>query len=824
MVRRIAIRGVILAIVAGTWAVAQTARSFTLEQVMSAPFPSDLVAAPTGGSVAWVFNDRGVRNVWVASPPQYQGRALTANSEDDGQEIESLEVRAGRQESRLRTRRRRESQRRVPQPLEPARGLRAGGLLGAAVRRLRAGKSPRDTRPRSLRGATGSRTSRRIRSGSRRSTGDDKPSQALHARGTCRNLRWSPDGARLAFVSGRGDHSFIGVYDPATQSVTYLDPSTDDDDDPAWSPDCKSVAFRRTPASLELQTFRPHRESQPWSIRVADLAGRGREIFRASPGRGSVFRDVVADDEIFWADGNRIVFPWEKDGWTHLYSVPAGAGPALLLTPGDFEVEYVSLSADRKRVLFNSNQGDIERRHIWSVPAEGGKPVALTSGAGIEWRPVESSDGRAVVYFRSGARRPPEPVIAVANEAARPLAAETIPAEFPQNALVEPQAVIFSATDGMKIHGQLFLPEGIKAGERRPAAIFFHGGSRRQMLVGWHYNYYYRNAYAMNQYLASRGYVVLSVNYRSGIGYGMEFREALDYGATGASEYNDVVGAGLYLASRPDVDGSRIGLWGGSYGGYLTALGLARASELFAAGVDLHGVHDWNDVIHNFEPDYEPAKKRGRGETGVFVLADGVRQDLEVASPAHPRRRRPQCSVQPERHARGSAAPAGGRCRAARVPGRDPRLSRASPLARCLPCGERFHGPKARNARAARTAGQRLAVTERVVFSTEKGRICPGCGWPQDDCHCSSSLEPVSEAVPEKITARLRLENRASGKSVTVVDGLPRNSGFLEILSKEWKRACGTGGHAGDGAIELQGDQRERLRDLLARKGWTVKG
>jgi dipeptidyl aminopeptidase/acylaminoacyl peptidase len=124
--------------------------------------------------------------------------------------------------------------------------------------------------------------------------------------------------------------------------------------------------------------------------------------------------------------------------------------------------------------------------------------------------------------------------------------------------------------------------------------VFFHGGSRRQMLLGWHYMQYYHNCYALNQYLASRGHVVLSVNYRSGIGYGMEFREALHYGATGASEFQDVQGAGLYLRSRPDVDGSRIGLWGGSYGGYLTALGLARASDLYRCGVDLHGVHDWN--------------------------------------------------------------------------------------------------------------------------------------------------------------------------------------------------------------------------------------
>lgn len=125
------------------------------------------------------------------------------------------------------------------------------------------------------------------------------------------------------------------------------------------------------------------------------------------------------------------------------------------------------------------------------------------------------------------------------------------------------------------------------------------------MLLGFHHSGYYHNAYSLNQYLANKGYVVLTVNYRSGIGYGLNFREALDYGATGASEFNDVVGAGAYLRSRADVDPARIGLWGGSYGGYLTAMGLARASDMFAAGVDVHGVHDWNVVINGFRPDYD---------------------------------------------------------------------------------------------------------------------------------------------------------------------------------------------------------------------------
>src|ERR1700739_4090609 len=123
----------------------------------------------------------------------------------------------------------------------------------------------------------------------------------------------------------------------------------------------------------------------------------------------------------------------------------------------------------------------------------------------------------------------------------------------------------------------------------------------RQMLLGWHYMYYYWNSYAMNQYLASRGYVVLSVNYRSGIGYGRGFREAPGRAGRGASEYQDVVAGAKYLQSRADVNPTHIGLWGGSYGGYLTALGLARNSDLFAAGVDFHGVHDWSVLLSRWE-------------------------------------------------------------------------------------------------------------------------------------------------------------------------------------------------------------------------------
>jgi dipeptidyl aminopeptidase/acylaminoacyl peptidase len=181
----------------------------------------------------------------------------------------------------------------------------------------------------------------------------------------------------------------------------------------------------------------------------------------------------------------------------------------------------------------------------------------------------------------------------------------SMPAGFPADALVDPQRVTFTSTDGMEIPGQLFLPRDLKPGERRPAVLFFHGGSRRQMLLAWHYLSYYHNTYAMNQYLASRGYVVLSVNYRSGVGYGKSFRNAPNVGARGNAEYKDVLAAGKYLQTRTDVDPGRIGIWGLSYGGVLTSQALARNSDLFVAGVDMAGVHLWGSSLDTTDVSYQ---------------------------------------------------------------------------------------------------------------------------------------------------------------------------------------------------------------------------
>jgi len=587
---------------------------FTLDQVMSAPFPSNLVAAPVGGSVAWVQIAKGSRNIWVASPPEYKGRQITSYSGDDGEEIGEL-VWTPDAKAIIYTRggdldNFGESPNPHSAPEEPKQLLWLATLDGKPPRQLTAGHSAAV----SPKGDVAYIFQRNI--WSLKLSGTDKPASLVEPKGPSDSLRWSPDGSKLVFVSSRRDHSFVGVYELAAKTVHYLDPSVDRDSDPAWSPDSKQVAFIRIPASREAAAFAPKRSGEPWSIRIANAeTGDGREVWKAEKNAGSVFRNVVAENQLLWSSDNRIVFPWEKDGWTHLYSISAVApGKAVLLTPGEFEVEHVTASADGREIIYSSNQTDIDRRYLWRVPAAGGKQqTAVTAGIiggnSIEWSPVETSDGKGVAFFHSDARRPGRAGIQVGPTPIRDLAPQTIPSEFPESSLVEPEPAIFDSADGMKIHAQLFLPANLDKTKRHPAIIFFHGGSRRQMLLGWHYMYYYRNAYAMNQYLANHGYIVLSVNYRSGIGYGMEFREALNYGATGGSEFNDVMGAGIYMRNRADVDPQRIGLWGGSYGGYLTAMGLARASNLFAAGVDMHGVHDWNIVVRNFVPTYDPLAK-----------------------------------------------------------------------------------------------------------------------------------------------------------------------------------------------------------------------
>lgn len=592
-------------------ATAQQRGGFTIEQVLGSPFPSDLIAAPVGERIAWVFDAEGKRNIWVADGPDFKARQLTQYNEDTGQEITDpvfthdgkwvVFVRGGGENSAGE----------VPNPTSDTAGAKqeilAVEVASGRTVTLAEGDSP-------LVSPTDYRVvyNRNRQIGIVEIAAGSEPHQLFVARGINITPQWSPDGKQLLFNSSRGTHSFIGVYDFDKQAIRYISPSVDRDSAPRWSLDGKRIAFIRQPARGNAPRTLTQDAPDPWTIWVADAAssnsgGSAKEIWRSGNRPEDAPPRMAGENLLQWTADDRLVFASEMDGWMRLYSIAASGGEVKALTPTGCEWESMTLTPDKRTVVYSSNCGDIDRRHLNVASlSQQSAPTDLKQSGGIEWSPVVTASGKRLAYLSSSASSPAQVVVITPSQGIEKMTGKetvnevqlklplSISREFPEDKLVTPQQVIFKAADGQEIHGQLFLPKDAKPADKLPAVIFMHGGPMRQMFLGWHNRYYYHNAYGFNQFLASKGYAVLSVNYRLGIGYGRAFRQAKNGGGRGASEYQDIVAGAHYLRSRSDIDPARIGLWGGSYGGYLTALGLARNSDLFAAGVDLHGVHDWS--------------------------------------------------------------------------------------------------------------------------------------------------------------------------------------------------------------------------------------
>ena len=611
---------------------------------ISPGFPSDLVSAKKADRIAWIVYERGLRNVYAASAPDFKPVRLTKFLADDGVILSDLEI--SDDGAVVTFTRGSESNREgwianpSSDPAGPERAIWAARTNGTGSWKLTEGEagalSPDGS---SVAFSKDGQIYRVLLS----VTQPDKAERPLIKEwGRNTTPRWSPDGSRLAFVSARENHSYVAVYDMKARHVTYLAPGVDFDAGPTWSLDSKHVAFIRRPGTPFGQQAQPGvggigGPGGPAAGRGRGNGGRGRGIdptipadglYRAvfkggysvslmeadvTTGEGHEFWHNQPNDKTFpninsiaWA-GDNVIFAQEPEEWIRYYSVSVAGGTTtpLELTPGTGAVESISLSNDGKTLFYATNAGDIDRRHLWSVPTSGGSAAQITTGTEIEMYPAALASGKQVAVLTSAATRPMSVGIVARDGGTKKLIYPTLTKDYLALAQVAPEPILLKAEDGVEFHNQLFLPKDLKPGERRPAIIFVHGGPIRQMLLGYHYMDFYHMAYAVNEWLASQGYVVMSVNYRSGIGYGKSFRTAPNTGGRGNAEYRDVLAAGKYLQTRADVDPARVGIWGLSYGGVLTAQALARNSDIFAAGVDMAGVHLWGNSLDTSSVSYK---------------------------------------------------------------------------------------------------------------------------------------------------------------------------------------------------------------------------
>jgi dipeptidyl aminopeptidase/acylaminoacyl peptidase len=602
-------------------AAAAPVRALELEAVLSAPRAGALVRSEAGTTLAWVENRAGRRSVQVAVAPDYAVRELMAVEGDAGEPLGKLLLSPdGALLALVRGGGPNAFDSLANPASRPLGGTWETVLLrtadGAAVSFdavAPAAFSP-DGERLLLDGGDGLYA---VATGDAFAEDAPEPEAVLTLQGRTRGAVFSPGGDRIAFVSARrANHSLIGVLDLAEDTVTWIAPSAWQDEQPTWSPDGESIAFlRRRPLLIgeQLDITAGH----PFRIMVAAADGSAVREAWSTEEPASGLPQFLYGRTLWWPRDDQLLFYSEHDGFLRLYGLqPTAGATAEALSPAACEVLGLDLAPARDRVAFAHNCGDTDRRHVAAVDLASGRLTALTEGAGIEVGPRLLADGGLAV-LAGDHRFPMAAALRLEDGSLRRLTAPP-PEAFPADRLQAPKPVRMTAADGLTLHGQLFLPADHDG--KRPAVIFLHGGPIRQMLLGWHDRGYYANAYGMNQYLASRGFVVLSLNYRAGIGYGRAFHLAPDTGPRGASEYLDVLAARQYLAGLPQVDAHRIGLWGGSYGGNLTALALARNSDLFAAGVDLHGVHDWSLPMPGEEGRY-------------WGLTDADKPEARAASP-----------------------------------------------------------------------------------------------------------------------------------------------------------------------------------------------
>ena len=302
----------------------------------------------------------------------------------------------------------------------------------------------------------------------------------------------------------------------------------------------------------------------------------------------------------FLPNSSRAWFLSERDGWMHLYTldVAEGAKPKQL-TEGKWEITSAELSRDGKKFFITTTENHPGERHLYTVSVDGGARTKITSMTGSNDATV-SPDESTLGLVYSYSTKPPEVYLMPNAPRAQAKQITTTPTEqWRAFNWIDPKVITFKARDGVEVYARLFTPEmiGARRDPSRPGVVFVHGAGYLQNAHKY-WSTYFRE-YMFHNLLASRGYVVLDVDYRASSGYGRDWRTAI-YRHMGGKDLEDIVDGAKYLATAEKVDPRRIGVYGGSYGGFITLMALFTTPDVFAAGAALRPVTDWAHYNHGY--------------------------------------------------------------------------------------------------------------------------------------------------------------------------------------------------------------------------------
>lgn len=587
----------------------------SLESWLKTPYVSTLSTASSQNELLFQVNEAGVRNIYRATAPQFEARKITHFTKDDGLELTSVQlspdgkwavfVRGGEHSGNSAVR-----------AGNPASLVERQRILIHLIN-LETGKEDIVGEGDYPQFHPSGQSLTFIRAGQawKYSFTTQKSEQIFQAAGTVGGLQWSSDGKKLLFSSARSSHSFIGIFEEGKERIQWIAPAFHRDRFPKWSPDEKSIAFVRSDATGgELKPILERRHT-PWTICVVSLTTLElKEIWSAPLTLAGSVPSWQGTFNLEWNLPQTLTFLSYQDGWPHLYAISPDGTHFSQLTKGSYTVDQIQYSGNKRFVTFAANQGaskeDLDRKHIGLIDLQNQELKWLTQGEGIEAYPQFLNQDQSLAFLSSELSRPYLPAILdLKNPENIKLVGQELVSHLDFSQHVKPEQISFQSEDGMLVYGQLFKPKNLQG--EAPALVYIHGGPRRQMFLGWHFLDYYFADYILNQYLANQGFIVLAVNYRMGTGYGFDFQNPERVGNQGASEYLDILASGKWLQNRNEVDSKRIGVFGGSYGGYLTALALGKNSDIFKAGVDVHGVHTrvLKQNPDQFAPDFEEASR-----------------------------------------------------------------------------------------------------------------------------------------------------------------------------------------------------------------------